>query len=87
MQRFCSCLSPAGLSLAGLSLACLLAAASLAAQAQPAPWYYWESQLDGKLVCAQVMRGAWKRLSGPFEDGRCQKPLPRRPRSSASAER
>lgn len=65
----------------------LLGALCLAAQAQPAPWYIWESRLDGRIVCAQTMRGAWKRLAGPFEDGRCMKPLPRRARPPASMAR
>lgn len=59
----------------------------MGAQAQPAPWYTWESQRDGRIVCAQTMRGAWKRLGGPFEDGRCEKLLPRRARTASSAAR
>lgn len=70
-----------------LSAMAWLATACLAMQAQPAPWYTWESQLDGRIVCAQTMRGAWKRLGGPFEDGRCEKPLPRRTRPPASTAR
>ena len=39
------------------------------AVAAMAPWYRWESQADGRLVCAQQAPGeGWKRFAGPFNN-------------------
>jgi hypothetical protein len=46
-----------------------LGAAALAA---PAPWYQWRSKLTGDVTCAQVMRGEWERIAGPYKDARCR---------------
>jgi hypothetical protein len=52
-------------------LGLLLCASSLAA---PAPWYIWRSKLTGEQTCAQVMRGEWERVDGPYKDARCETP-------------
>lgn len=56
-------------------LSSLLALSALAA---PAPWFLWESQLNGRRVCAQASPGpGWTRLTGPFRDARCLRPVQR----------
>jgi hypothetical protein len=57
----------------------LIASLSVSALAEPAPWYWWASKIDGKRSCAQSMpeRG-WTRVEGPFKDARCEKPLSRK---------
>lgn len=56
----------------------LLAAAVAAfclfqAQAAMAPWWRWESQTDGRLVCSQWSPGdGWKRFAGPFDNAACR---------------
>jgi len=43
------------------------------AGAAAAPWYRWESQADGRLVCAQFSPGdGWKRFAGPFNNAACR---------------
>lgn len=45
--------------------------------AAPAPFYLWQSQVTGKLICKQVSPGeGWRLFSGPFLDGGCKKPQP-----------
>ncbi|MBX9849916.1 MAG: hypothetical protein K2X64_11525 [Rhodocyclaceae bacterium] len=45
------------------------------AYAGNAPWYRWESRIDGRLVCAQTLpHEGWKRLAGPFVDAACRRP-------------
>ncbi|HKS13298.1 MAG TPA: hypothetical protein VJS90_09720 [Pseudomonas sp.] len=45
----------------------------LQAQAGTAPWYRWESQVDGRLVCSQWSPGeGWKRFAGPYTNGGCR---------------
>jgi hypothetical protein len=40
--------------------------------AQAAPFWLWKSRLDGRLFCAQVVRGGgWDKIDGPFRDARC----------------
>ncbi|MBM5460642.1 hypothetical protein H8F21_24030 [Pseudomonas sp. P66] len=42
-------------------------------KADAAPWYRWESQVDGRLVCAQFSPGeGWKRFAGPFNNPGCR---------------
>ncbi|XAE40826.1 hypothetical protein WMF93_18360 [Pseudomonas alkylphenolica] len=42
-------------------------------EAAAAPWYRWESQVDGRLVCAQFSPGdGWKRFAGPFNNAACR---------------
>jgi hypothetical protein len=49
------------------------------ALAAPAPWYKWESLLDGNVICAQGWPGeGWQqgagrfnRYSGPYKDAKC----------------
>ncbi|MDR0213665.1 MAG: hypothetical protein LBJ15_06610 [Comamonas sp.] len=54
--------------------AALLALLQSAAQAAPAPWYLWRSQLDGALTCQQFSPGqAWSLYDGPFADLACEK--------------
>lgn len=44
-----------------------------AAWAQPAPWFWWVSKLDGQRVCAQVMpRQGWSKGEGPFRNAQCR---------------
>lgn len=53
----------------------LLVAGLLGAQAwaDMAPWYRWESQADGRLVCAQFSPGpGWKLFAGPFNNAGCR---------------
>nr|WP_274411879.1 hypothetical protein [Pseudomonas sp. NEEL19] len=46
---------------------------SVSAQAGPAPWYYWESLMDGRLICANVNPGSgWRKHSGPYDNGGCR---------------
>ena len=53
-----------------LSGSALLLAMSL--HAQPAPWYRWTSQLDGRVVCLQTSPGpGWERSSGPYDNPAC----------------
>lgn len=57
-----------GVVLAGFS--------GLAAQAAPAPFYKWQSKLDGQVACMQTSPGdGWVRLDGPYRDLRCREPL------------
>ncbi|MCX5509183.1 hypothetical protein EON09_18715 [Pseudomonas soli] len=45
----------------------------LQAQAAMAPWWRWESQADGHLVCSQLSPGdGWKRFAGPFDNAACR---------------
>jgi len=55
-------------------LTLLLAACATAAAAEPAPWYWWTSKIDGQRTCAQYMPAqGWTRSQGPFQDARCTK--------------
>ncbi len=55
--------------------AALLLAFSLPAFSAPAPWHVWLSTLDGQRLCAQGVPGpGWKKLKGPYQDSRCEKP-------------
>ncbi len=52
---------------------CLLAVEIPGAFAAPAPWYYWRSRIDGRLVCMQTSPGpGWERQEPPFEGLGCQ---------------
>jgi len=43
------------------------------AHAAAAPWFRWESQVDGHLVCSQWSPGeGWKRFAGPFNNAACR---------------
>ncbi len=45
------------------------------AQAGTAPWWRWESQVDGRLVCSQWPPGdGWKKFAGPYSNGGCREP-------------
>jgi hypothetical protein len=51
-----------------LAFACALVAA------EPAPWYWWVSKLDGARVCSQSPLGpGWERIPRPYRDSRCEK--------------
>ncbi len=51
----------------------LLASGTDSALAAPAPWYYWRSRIDGRLVCMQTSPGpGWERQEPPFEGPGCQ---------------
>ncbi|UGQ48125.1 hypothetical protein [Massilia endophytica] len=55
---------------------CLIA---VAASAAPAPWFLWQSTVDGSKVCSQYPLGkGWEKFSGPFRDSRCTELIPRR---------
>lgn len=48
------------------------------AVAQPAPWYKWKSNLDGKVFCLQTSPGpGWTRVGGPYIDSHCRIPANR----------
>ncbi|MCD5362843.1 MULTISPECIES: hypothetical protein [Chromobacterium] len=57
------------LTLAALSFPLLTLAA-------PAPWYLWQSKVDGKLACSQFSLGpGWVQFSNqPYKDAGCTKP-------------
>jgi len=58
--------------------ALLLVLLSSAANAAPAPWFLWQSTVDGSKVCSQYPLGkGWEKFSGPFTDSRCTKLIPR----------
>ena len=58
-------------------LALLLA--TMSAQAEPAPWYWWVSQVDGSRVCNQTSLGeGWIQEPKPFKDAHCRVPYPTR---------
>lgn len=45
---------------------------ALPAQAEPAPWYWWASRVDGARVCRQTSPGeGWRRERGPYPSARC----------------
>ncbi|CDZ95180.1 hypothetical protein [Pseudomonas saudiphocaensis] len=57
----------------------------LLAAAAPAPYYQWQSKIDGTIICRQSSPGhGWERLSGqPFRDLNCTMPASRTERPSA----
>lgn len=43
------------------------------ASAEPAPYYWWVSRLDGTRVCSQIPLGeGWIVEPTPFRDARCR---------------
>jgi len=53
----------------------MLAVATTMAAAGPAPWYKWQSKVNGKIFCQQTSPGeGWVKHSGPYKDARCTKP-------------
>jgi hypothetical protein len=45
---------------------------ALAFAAEPAPWYLWDSALDGKTQCAQFSPGkSWTKIDGSFKNSSC----------------
>ncbi len=57
-----------------VAIATLAAVSIGAAHAEPAPWYYWKSKINGKLHCAQTSPGeGWEKDSGPYKDSKCTK--------------
>ncbi|MDR3352818.1 MAG: hypothetical protein LBO00_07470 [Zoogloeaceae bacterium] len=45
------------------------------AGAAPALYWLWMSKADGSRICSQAALGeGWRRVAGPFKDGRCRKP-------------
>ena len=45
---------------------------ALAFSAEPAPWYLWDSALDGKTQCAQFSLGkSWTKIDGSFKNSSC----------------
>ncbi|MBT8768657.1 hypothetical protein [Metapseudomonas boanensis] len=58
-----------------MRLALLTALLTLSCQgfAAPAPFFLWQSKLDGALSCAQTSPGdGWLRRGGPFRDAGCR---------------
>ncbi|MCB4795369.1 hypothetical protein LGR51_12755 [Pseudomonas sp. NP21570] len=51
----------------------------IAASAAPAPYYQWQSKLDGTIICRQTSPGeGWEKLDGrPFRDLNCSMPAAR----------
>lgn len=63
------------------ALLLITATAMSGALAAPAPWYWWQSRVDGRHHCAQASPGAgWQRDQGPYLDLRCTQPVPARMR-------
>jgi len=63
----------AGVFMKRLLVALLAAFCLYQAQAGTAPWWRWESQVDGRLVCSQWSPGeGWKRFAGPYNNGGCR---------------
>lgn len=60
-----------------LTAFCLLL--SVAASAAPAPYYRWQSIVDGTVICRQTSPGeGWQRLDEqPFRDLNCSMPAAR----------
>lgn len=60
-----------------LALVLLLTPVSLLAA--PAPWYRWQSTLDGQVTCQQSSPGpGWELVDGtPYRDLRCTQPMMR----------
>lgn len=49
--------------------------AAAAAAAESAPWYLWDSALDGKTQCAQLSLGKdWTKVDGSFSNSSCSTP-------------
>ncbi len=65
-----------------LTAFCLLL--SVAASAAPAPYYRWQSIVDGTVICRQTSPGeGWQRLDDqPFRDLNCSMPAARVDRPS-----
>ncbi len=58
-----------------LSVLIIIGAFSFSATAQPAPWYKWQSKVNGRVFCKQTSPGeGWTKISGPYKDARCTKP-------------
>ncbi|WP_084404012.1 hypothetical protein [Marinobacterium litorale] len=56
-------------------VACLLTLWVVQAFAKPAPWYWWESRVDGHKLCRQFDPGeGWRRAGGPYRDAQCRIP-------------
>ncbi|MDH1441822.1 hypothetical protein N5O88_08025 [Pseudomonas sp. GD03721] len=52
-----------------------LLAMSLPSFAAPAPFFLWQSKVDGHLTCAQTSPGeGWIAFTGPFRDAGCRVP-------------
>lgn len=50
-----------------------LALLTVQSWAAMAPWYRWESQVDGRLVCSQHSPGeGWRQFAGPFNNAGCR---------------
>ncbi|WP_271408877.1 hypothetical protein [Pseudomonas sp. Q1-7] len=57
------------------TLIALLLTFAAPAFAAPAPFFIWQSKLDGALTCAQTSPGdGWLRLGGAFRDAGCRVP-------------
>ena len=57
----------------------LMVLLSFGSQAEPAPWYWWVSKLDGSRMCNQTSLGeGWLQEPKAFRDARCRIPLDRR---------
>ncbi len=53
----------------------LILSAAAAAAAESAPWYLWDSALDGKTQCAQFPPGKdWTKVDGSFSNSSCSTP-------------
>ncbi len=53
----------------------LMASALSFAASGPAPWFVWQSTLDGQLTCAQSAPGKhWEKVRGPYRDRNCTLP-------------
>ncbi|MBR7523008.1 hypothetical protein [Pseudomonas juntendi] len=56
-----------------LLVALLIAFSLYQVQAGTANWWRWESQIDGRLVCAQWPPGdGWRKFAGPYSNGGCR---------------
>ncbi len=63
---------PLKFSLALLLLnGCLLSTSVVSA---PAPWFLWQSRVDGTYLCIQTTPGdGWIKISGPYPKAQCHR--------------
>lgn len=47
---------------------------SAAAASAPAPWFLWQSRVDGAYLCIQTTPGeGWVKIAGPYPKAQCHR--------------